>query len=71
MYNKGFNEKAFMEWIEDKFDLNSYAVEMITNIIEYARKREQASKDHFAYFISDLLPEENLRKPQNTVKTVY
>lgn len=57
MYNKGFNEKAFTEWLEDKFDLNSYAVEMVTNIIEYAYKQERVSKDQFAYFISDLLPE--------------
>lgn len=57
MYNKGFNEKAFTEWLEDKFDLNSYAVEMVTNIIEYAHKQERVSKDQFAYFVSDLLPE--------------
>lgn len=57
MYNKGFNEKAFTEWLEDKFDLNSYAVEMVTDIIEYAHKWEHVSKDQFAYFISDLLPE--------------
>lgn len=57
MYNKGFNEKAFTEWLEDKFDLSSYAVEMVRNIVEYAHKREQVSKDQFAYFISDLLPE--------------
>lgn len=57
MYNKGFNEKAFIEWLEEKYDLNSYAVEMVTNIIEYAHKWEQVSKDQLAYFISDLLPE--------------
>lgn len=57
MYNKGFNEKAFTEWLEEKYDLNRYAVEMVTNIIEYAHKQEHASKDQFAYFISNLLPE--------------
>lgn len=57
MNNKGFNEKAFTEWLEEKYDLNSYAVEMVTNIIEYANKWEHVSKDQLAYFISDLLPE--------------
>ena len=57
MYNKGFNENAFIEWIEDKFELNQYAVQMVTNIIEYAQKWEQVSKDQFAEFISNLLPE--------------
>lgn len=57
MYNKGFNETAFIEWIEDKFELNTYAVQMVINIIEYAQKWEHVSKDQFAYFISDLLPE--------------
>lgn len=57
MFNKGFNEKAFTEWLEEKYDLNSYAVEMVTNIIEYAHKWEHVSKDQLAYFISDLLPE--------------
>lgn len=57
MYNKGFNETAFIEWIEDKFELNTYAVQMVINIIEYAQKWEHVSKDQFAYFIADLLPE--------------
>lgn len=57
MYNKGFNENAFIEWIEDKFELNPYAVQMITNIIEYAQEWEHVSKDQFAEFVANLLPE--------------
>lgn len=65
MYNEGFNETAFIEWIEDKFELNTYAVQMVINIIEYAQKLEHVSKDQFAYFISDLLPEVEFEEVAN------
>ena len=56
-YYKGFNRDGFIEWLEDKYALNSFAVELLDNIIEYAHKHEHVSKDQFAYFISELMPE--------------
>lgn len=62
MYNKGFNENAFIEWIEDRFELNPYSVQMVTNIIEYAQKLAHVSKDQFAEFVANLLPEVELEE---------
>ena len=56
-YYKGFNRDAFIEWLEDKHGLNPFTVELLDNIIDYAHKHEHTSKDQFAYFISDLVPE--------------
>ena len=56
-YYKGFNRDGFIEWLEDKYGLNSFTVELLDNIIDYAHKHEHVSKDQFAYFISDLVPE--------------
>lgn len=56
-YYKGFNRDGFIEYLEDKYGLNSFAVALLDNIIEYAHKHEHVSKDQFAYFISDLMPE--------------
>ena len=56
-YYKGFNRDGFIEWLEDKHGLNSFTVELLDNIIDYAHKHEHVSKDQFAYFISDLVPE--------------
>lgn len=57
VYNKGFNETAFIEWVKDKLDLNPYGVDIVSNIIEYAQKWEHVSKDQFAEFVTTLLPE--------------
>jgi len=56
-YYKGFNRDGFIEWLEDKHGLNSFAVELLDNIIDYAHKHERVSKDQFIYFVSDLVPE--------------
>ena len=56
-YYKGFNRDGFIEWLEDKHGLSSFTVELLDNIIDYAHKHEHVSKDQFAYFISDLVPE--------------
>ena len=56
-YYKGFNRDGFIEWLEDKYGLNSFTVELLDNIIDYAHKHEHVSKDQFAYFVSDLVPE--------------
>lgn len=57
-FENGFNTEAFVEWIEDILSLNTYAVEMVYNIIKYAQAYKNVSKDQMAYFISDLLPDE-------------
>ena len=56
-YYRGFNRDGFIEYLEDKYGLNSFAVALLDNIIEYAHKHEHISKDQFAYFISELMPE--------------
>ena len=43
--------------MEDKLDLNPCGVDIVSNIIEYAQKREHVSKDQLAEFVADLLPE--------------
>ncbi len=57
MYDRGFNKGGFIEWLEDKYGLNSFTVELLDNIIDYAHKHEHVSKALFVYFISDLVPE--------------
>ena len=54
---KGFDSSGFMEWLEENFTTDKYARQTVLNIIDYAHKHEHISKDQFAYFISDLLPE--------------
>ena len=54
---KGFDSNGFMEWLEENFTTDHYARQTVLNIIDYAHKHEHISKDQFAYFISDLLPE--------------
>lgn len=54
---KGFDSNGFMEWLEENFTTDNYARQTVLNIIEYAHKHEHVSKDQFAYFVSDLLPE--------------
>ena len=43
--------------LEENFTTDNYARQTVLNIIDYAHKHEHISKDQFAYFISDLLPE--------------
>lgn len=54
---KGFDSNRFMEWLEETFTTDNYARQTVLNIIDYAHKHEHVSKDQFAYFVSDLLPE--------------
>lgn len=54
---KGFDLDGFMEWIEETFDTDSFARQIVLQIVEYAHKYEHISKDQFAYFVSDMLPE--------------
>lgn len=56
--NKGFDREAFMRYMENSFDLtSSFTRELIGNIIAYAGKYEHVSKDMFAYFVYDMIPE--------------
>ena len=54
---KGFDSSGFMEWLEENFTTDNYARQTVLSIIDYAHKHEHISKDQFAYFISDILPE--------------
>ena len=56
---KGFNLDGFMRYLEQQFSgfENCFLRETVENIIEYGQKHEHVSKDQFAYFISDILPE--------------
>ena len=56
--NKGFDREAFMKYMEKSFDLTiCFSRGLIENVIEYAKEHEHVSKDMFAYFVSDLIPE--------------
>ena len=54
---KGFDSSGFMKLLEENFTTDNYARQTVLNIIDYAHKHKHISKDQFAYFISDLLPE--------------
>lgn len=56
-YEKGFARNAFMNYLSEKFDVNSFAEDIVNIIIDYAHTHEHISKDQFAYFISDMLPD--------------
>lgn len=58
-YIKGFDRFAFVEYLQERFnfDKNSFTFDMINNIIEYAHKYKHVSKDQFAEFLADMIPE--------------
>ena len=55
----GFNESGFLSYLEETFDGfdNCFLRDLVQNVIDYAQKWEHVSKDQFAYFVSDMLPE--------------
>ncbi len=56
----GFDKDSFMTWLKEEFpgviDIH-WNYDLVENILEYALKHESISKDQFAYFVSDMLPE--------------
>lgn len=54
---KGFNKNAFMEWLTNNFTVENFGRYTVENIIDYASEHEHVSKDQFAYFVSDMIPE--------------
>lgn len=58
-YEREFDRNAFMEYIHDTFNMNGngFAERMIENIIDYAYKHEHVSRDQFADFIAELIPD--------------
>ena len=54
---RGFNESEFMEWLENEFTMNRFAIELVQNIIEYAHRHEHVSKDMFCQFVADMIPD--------------
>lgn len=54
---KGFNRAAFMEYMQENFNMNRFSIDLIDNIIEYGYKHEMVSKDMFAEWLSDMIPE--------------
>lgn len=54
-YEKGFDRRAFMNYINDEYEINTFCIDMIDSIIEYAHNYEHVSKDQFADFVSHLL----------------
>jgi hypothetical protein len=56
----GFDEKGFLEYLEREFPTvftNSFARELVENVIDYGIKYERVSKDQICYFLQDMLPE--------------
>lgn len=57
--SNGFNKDGFMRWLKEEFPGaidTHWNYELVENILEYALRHE-VSKDQFAYFVSDILPE--------------
>lgn len=54
-YDKGFDREGFIEYIEDRYELNPYALQIVYNIIDEAQKHHHVSKDMFAEFLYDML----------------
>lgn len=60
---KGFNDVLFMAYLQNQYPTvfsgegSSFTREWAENIIAYAHRYEQVSKDQFCYFISDMMPE--------------
>ena len=54
---KEFNRQGFRMYMWEEFSLDQFARELVDNILTYANKDHSASKDQFAYFVSDMIPE--------------
>ena len=54
---KEFNRQGFRMYMWNEFSLDQFARELVDNILTYANKDHSASKDQFAYFVSDMIPE--------------
>lgn len=58
---KGFDDKAFKNWMCQEFNLDTskdtYVFAIVDSIIAYGHKWEQVSKDQFAQYIATMLPE--------------
>ena len=56
-YERGFDRNAFMKYMHDTYNINDFTERMIENIINYAYKHEHVSRDQFAEFIADIIPD--------------
>ena len=54
---KGFYYEAFIEYIKSEWEVNDFALDMICNIVHYALEHECVSRDQFANFVADMIPE--------------
>ena len=54
---KGFNRTAFMDYMQENFDMNKFSIDIIDNIIEYGFRHEMVSKDMFVEWLSDMIPD--------------
>ena len=54
MYYEGFDTEGFIEYIEDVYELNTEALQIVYNIIHYAHKHRNVSKDMFAEFLWEM-----------------
>lgn len=58
---KGFDQGQFCQYMENTFSIDPFGRALMLNIIDYAQKHEHVSKDQFAYFVSDMIPEIEFR----------
>lgn len=59
-HEKGFYKKDFLEWLFAEFPgigADPWTRELIENVIAFGQKHEHISKDQFAYWIFDMLPD--------------
>ena len=55
----GFAHEQFIDYLQTKhnFDSDSFAIDLIQQLIEYGRKYHKVSKDQLAYFLTDIIPD--------------
>lgn len=53
---KGFYEDDFIQYMIDNYQIDRYGEDLVRNIIQYAYKHENISKDMFCEFIEEMLP---------------
>lgn len=53
---KGFKEKEFIRYIINEYEIDSYALLLLENVINYGQEFQHISKGQFVHFIYDMIP---------------
>lgn len=58
-YLNGFDKDDFLWYVSRNYlqHTNTYAADLVENLVNYAIKNEHVSKDQLCYYLADMLPE--------------